>query len=256
MSKQIFITGGSGYIGSVVIEQAVAQGYSVHALSRTASSDTKLAQLGAVPVRGDLTSLDVLERESAAASAGVVHLAFANAGNYDMPYDEVLRINAAALDAVAAGLRQAPSSPPLIFTCGSLVAAPDPHGGETTEETPYDSNPLNDFHMAEAHALSLLPRPRVCSVRLAPWVYGRGGSGVLLLLNLAASAGPRPLHRRWPDLHVVGPRRGRRAPVPPPAGRTECLGPVQRDNVPLRYYAAACRRRGRPTRPPRCLALR
>lgn len=48
------MTGASGYVGSVVTELVIAEGYDVYALSRTETSDAKLRSLGAVPVRGDL----------------------------------------------------------------------------------------------------------------------------------------------------------------------------------------------------------
>tara|TARA_R110002003_G_scaffold52_18_gene4495 strand:- start:26241 stop:26399 length:159 start_codon:yes stop_codon:yes gene_type:complete len=47
MSQHVFMTGASGYIGSVVASFFIAQDYTVHALSRTPSSDAKLLALGA-----------------------------------------------------------------------------------------------------------------------------------------------------------------------------------------------------------------
>lgn len=61
--KTIFITGGSGYIGSTVIEFAIRDGYEVIALSRAESSDDHLKRLGAIPIRGDLSTHDVLTRQ-------------------------------------------------------------------------------------------------------------------------------------------------------------------------------------------------
>ena len=88
----IFITGGSGYIGSRIVEFAIADGYAVTALSRSEASDTKLSDLGATPVRGDLTTLDVLTREAAKADV-VISMADSIAGNYGMSQDERIRIN-------------------------------------------------------------------------------------------------------------------------------------------------------------------
>ncbi len=58
--QRIFMTGGSGYIGSVIIEHAIADSYEVHSLSRGEKSDAILTRLGAVPVRGDLENSDVI----------------------------------------------------------------------------------------------------------------------------------------------------------------------------------------------------
>ncbi|GJN75302.1 hypothetical protein PLICBS_009400 [Purpureocillium lilacinum] len=194
--KRIFLTGGSGYVGAV----ALAAGHSVRALSRSERSDAKLQALGAVPVRGDLTTLDVLRAESAAADA-VIHLATAYVLGGPGTYDDVLPVDVAALDALAEGL--AGTDRPLVTTAGTLLAAADPAGGETDEASPEDASPLNTRGKHEKHALALATEGvkssgsgggngrtvRVSSVRLAPWVYGRGGSGVGLFLNAAAKAG-------------------------------------------------------------------
>jgi nucleoside-diphosphate-sugar epimerase len=92
MAQSIFITGGSGYIGSKIVEFAIADGYSVNALSRSEGSDTKLRNLGATPIRGDLTTLDVLTQEAAKADI-VISMADSIAGNYGMSQDERIRIN-------------------------------------------------------------------------------------------------------------------------------------------------------------------
>ena len=47
----------------------------VYGLSRSEAGDAKLRALGATPVRGELTTLDVLREQSAEADA-VLHLAY------------------------------------------------------------------------------------------------------------------------------------------------------------------------------------
>jgi nucleoside-diphosphate-sugar epimerase len=184
--KRLFITGGSGYIGSVVIELAIADGYDVHALSRTPTSDAQLSGLGAVAVRGDLESLDVVRRESADADV-VIHLATAYTLS-EPSYDTVWPVDKAALDAMADAL--AGTGKPLVTTSGTLLVAADPTGVETTESSPENPNPINSRGKAERHALGFAGRGiRVTSVRLAPYVYGRGGSGVQLFMGMAAGAG-------------------------------------------------------------------
>ena len=181
--KRVFMTGASGYVGSVVAELAIVDGYEVHALSRTESSDAKIRSLGAVPVRGDLTSLDVLCHESAQADV-VLHLATA----YEFgggTYESVMPTNMAAVDAIADGLEG--TGKPLVVTSGTLSAAPDPTGAETTEASPPELSPLNARMKTEQHALALASRGiRVMGVRLAPYVYGRGGSGVKMFMGMSA----------------------------------------------------------------------
>lgn len=181
---KIFVTGANGYIGGSITEQAVAAGHAVYGLSRTDAGDAKLRALGATPVRGDLTTLDVLRDQSADADA-VLHLAFPVLADYE----EVLRLDAAATDALAEPLRG--TDKPLVVTSGSALVEPDPAGAETTEESPLARTFfLKDRVRAEQHALRLAEQGvRVSAIRLAPYVYGRGGSGVAILMQAAAKAG-------------------------------------------------------------------
>ncbi|EQB46342.1 hypothetical protein CGLO_14607 [Colletotrichum gloeosporioides Cg-14] len=180
------MTGASGHIGSEIIRLALTDGHSIRALSRTPASDTKLRSLGAVPVRGDLTSLAVLHTESAAADA-VLHLATAYVFG-GAPYESVRHIDFAAIDAIADGL--AGTDKPLVATSVTLTVAADPAGAETDEASPIGPNELHTRMLTETHSLSLRDRGvRVMAVRLAPYVYGHGRSGVAQLMEIGAQAG-------------------------------------------------------------------
>ncbi|KYK58671.1 putative nad dependent epimerase protein [Drechmeria coniospora] len=187
---RLFMTGAAGYVGSVLTELALAEGYDVHGLSRSATSDEKLLRLGAVPVRGDLTSVEVLRRESAEADV-VIGLATACAVAQGSGGDEIMAIDEGALDALGDAL--AGTDKPLVLTSGTLAVAADPSGAETTETSPMDPNPDNLRTRYEAYARSLADRGvRVAIVRLAPYVYGRAGSRIELFMTLSAQAGRVP----------------------------------------------------------------
>ncbi|KAK9242108.1 hypothetical protein V1506DRAFT_439796, partial [Lipomyces tetrasporus] len=159
-----FMTGASGYIGSMITEFAIEEGYDVYSLSRTEKSDAKLTSLGPVPVRGELSSLDVLRRESSQAQI-VLHLADAWGFSTGMDYQEALRIDAAAVDAMGESLQG--TGKPLVVTSGTLVVGPDPTGAETTESTPPWQTPLNDRIRAEQNALQLCEKGvQLCASRL------------------------------------------------------------------------------------------
>ena len=51
---RIFVTGGSGFLGSRMIRTLVNQGHEVSALARSASSGERVRTLGATPITGDL----------------------------------------------------------------------------------------------------------------------------------------------------------------------------------------------------------
>lgn len=89
---RVFVTGGSGYLGQATIEALTRQDIAVTALARTASSAAVVAGLGATPVRGGLTDLDVL-RAAARAADGVLHLGVAYG-------PDVARIDMAAAEAM------------------------------------------------------------------------------------------------------------------------------------------------------------
>ncbi|KAI1136398.1 putative NAD dependent epimerase/dehydratase [Hypoxylon sp. FL0543] len=185
--QRIFMTGASGYVGSVITEFAVAQGYEVYGLARSDASADKIKKLGGVPVRGDLTSLDVLRRESAAADI-VMHLA--DPFNFDLSqgYDHVIEAQKAIADAFADSLQG--TNKPLVTTSGTLMAEADPNGGEVDETAPYAKQSLVPRHVVEQYDLSLAKKGiKVSSIRLAPWVYGRGGSGIKLFMGLSAQRG-------------------------------------------------------------------
>ena len=188
-SKTLFITGGSGHIGSVIVEQALSEGYNVRALSRTEDSDRKLEILGGVPIRGDLTSLDVLRRESKTAS-GVIHLATA----YEFggpPFETVMPIDIAAQEAICDGL--AASGKTLVVTSGTLITAADPDGKETTESSPEEPNPINSRGKVIDHAMQQVERGiAVVAVRLAPFTYGHGRSGPARFMAMASNLGFMP----------------------------------------------------------------
>src|SRR5579862_9607817 len=116
---RIFMTGASGYVGSVVAEKAIEQGHTVVGLARSQSSAEKLTKLGATPLLGNLESLDLLTR-AAADSDAVLHLGFVH--EFHRPYDELLAIDIAAIRAMGKGL--AGSGKPLIMTSGTGVTAP------------------------------------------------------------------------------------------------------------------------------------
>ncbi|KAH7417998.1 putative NAD dependent epimerase/dehydratase [Cadophora sp. MPI-SDFR-AT-0126] len=183
---RLFVTGATGYVGGAVTEQAIAQGHTVHGLSRNGAGDTKLKALGATPVRGDLKSLDILRQQAAEADA-VCHLAYIH--DFTANYEDILAIDAAAVDALAEPLRG--TNKPLVITSGTLVTEPDPKGGETDETSPPLKNPIVDRLRSEKHALGkAIEGVRVSAIRLTPYVHGRGASGFIpMLLDHAAKSG-------------------------------------------------------------------
>jgi nucleoside-diphosphate-sugar epimerase len=70
----VFVTGGSGFVGSRLITRLIKHGHAVRALARSDTATGKVKDLGAVPVRGDLTDVAGL-RAAAAGSELAFHAA-------------------------------------------------------------------------------------------------------------------------------------------------------------------------------------
>jgi nucleoside-diphosphate-sugar epimerase len=75
---RIFLTGGTGYVGSAIAAALIRAGHSVTALTRSSESERGLLQLGASPVRGNLAEPATYERIAALHDA-IIHAAFENA---------------------------------------------------------------------------------------------------------------------------------------------------------------------------------
>ncbi len=120
----VFLTGGTGLVGSSVLTALVADGHTVRALARSDSSAAAVEAAGATAVRGDLTDTALVAREATAAE-GIVHTASpGDASSAD--------VDSAFLDAVLGAI--ADSGKPYVHTGGVWV-----HGsGEVEESTPLD----------------------------------------------------------------------------------------------------------------------
>ena len=71
----VFVTGGTGTIGSAVVAELLGNGHTVLALARSDCSERTLKEAGAEVLRGGLADLDVL-RDGVARTDGVISLAF------------------------------------------------------------------------------------------------------------------------------------------------------------------------------------
>jgi nucleoside-diphosphate-sugar epimerase len=62
MRKTALVTGGSGFVGSRLIQMLLADGWTVRAIGRSTDACAKIAQLGAIAVEADLTDAASLGR--------------------------------------------------------------------------------------------------------------------------------------------------------------------------------------------------
>ncbi|NIY69383.1 SDR family oxidoreductase [Streptomyces malaysiensis] len=95
---RVFVTGGTGFIGSAVVRDLIEAGHEVLALARSEDSAASLQAAGATAHPGSLEEPERV-REGAARSDAVIHTAFDNKSITRFPRNS--RIERAALQAVA-----------------------------------------------------------------------------------------------------------------------------------------------------------
>src|SRR4051794_26206475 len=167
---RVFITGGSGWIGSAVIPELLSAGHEVVGLARSDAAAEKVAALGAEVRRGELDDVDGL-RAAASDSEGVVHLGYIHDFSR-MP--EAARTDLVAITAMGEALEG--TGAPLAIASGVLGLAAGRLGTE-------DDEPEANAHPRVANAQAALAFAergvRAIVVRFAPTVHGAGDHGFI-----------------------------------------------------------------------------
>ena len=186
----VFLTGATGFVGSVVLRTLRRQGRAVTALVRSQAKAREVEDVGATALIGELSDLEVIAT-AVAASSGVIHTA--------SPGDQ----SSADLDdkfvgAVLAAL--AGTDIPFVHTGGVWVFG---SGTDITESTPLDPPTIT------AWRAPIEARVRAANVRtsiVAPGiVYSRRGAGIPAVLLPDATGTVRLVgdgSQHWTTVHV------------------------------------------------------
>jgi nucleoside-diphosphate-sugar epimerase len=200
---QVFVTGGSGLIGSAVVAELLGNGHTVLALARSDSSTSALEAAGAQTIRGDLADLDAL-RAGAANADGVIHLAFSNDFRSPAALAAGVAQESAALAALGEELLD--SGRPLVTVSGT----PHVPGRASTEADPLPTTgPVGGRSVSVMAVLDLAARGvRSAAVRLPRTVHNEGRGGFAgLLTEIARRSGvsgyPGDGTQRWPAVHAL-----------------------------------------------------
>ena len=199
---QVFVTGGTGLIGSAVVAELLGNGHSVLALARSDASLKALEAVGAEVLRGSLADLDVL-RDGAARAGGVTHLAFSNDFSSADALARAVAEESAALATL--GNELVGSDRPFVMASGT----PYVPGRVSTEADPLPTDgPVGGRGRAVMTALDLSSRGvRSTAVRLPRTVHNQGSGGFAGLLTDIArrtrvSGYPGDGAQRWPAVHA------------------------------------------------------
>jgi nucleoside-diphosphate-sugar epimerase len=196
---RVFLTGATGFIGSHVIPELLAQGHEVLGLTRSDAGAHRLEAAGVEVRRGDLGQPETLASGAAAADA-VIHCAFDH--NFETFFANTKKDerNIAAMGEALAGTHK-----PILITSGVGIGTPL-NGGPATEDilNPRHANPRIATELAGAALIA--KRVDVRTIRL-PQVHDTTKAGLITpLIAEARRAGAMAYVRegttRWAAAHV------------------------------------------------------
>jgi nucleoside-diphosphate-sugar epimerase len=234
---RVFITGGSGHLGSAVVPDLLEAGHQVVALARSDASAAALGTAGATVRRGHLDDLAGLA-EAAAAADAVIHLAFKHDLSFSGDFVGAAAADLRVVEAIGTALEG--SQKPFVITSGTLLLALAAPGRVGSEQDPASHGPRVD---SENTAIALAESGvRSSVVRLPPIVHStldrHGFLPTLIAMarknGFAAYIGDGS--NRWPSVHTRDAARLYRLAIEAaPAGSR--LHGVADEGVPLRDIA-------------------
>jgi len=195
---RVFLTGGTGYIGSAVAKGLRAAGHEVATLSRSGEKDEVARSLGADPVRGDLADMGALAKALEAYDA-LVHLA--------QDYRLGPSADRGAIETLLGAARRAGGKRAVIYTSGiwvlGNVAQPTDESGATTH--PFAAVAWRPQH--ERDALAAGSHELAVSVIRPGIVWGEKRGLFAPMLQSAQAEGAAayvgPGEGRWSPIHRV-----------------------------------------------------
>jgi nucleoside-diphosphate-sugar epimerase len=202
---RVFVTGATGFIGSLVVDELLKAGHQVLGLARSDAGAKSLAVAGAEVHRGSIEDLESM-RTGAAASDGVIHLAFIHDFSKFVANCEADRQVVEAIGSVLAG-----SDRPFIVTSGTGLANTVP-GQPALEDNPTINSSVIPRAASEEAAASLSARGVNVSVVRLPQVHDEVKQGLITMaVALAREKGVSPYVgdglNRWPAAHVLDTAR-------------------------------------------------
>ncbi|MBK2003768.1 SDR family oxidoreductase [Listeria ivanovii] len=193
----VFITGGTGFIGSLVVKELIEKGNQVTGLARSEESAQLLNDMGAEMLRGELTDLEVLKKGAIAAD-GVIHIGFSNDFSQ---YDQAVEMDLQAVRAIGSVLEN--TDKPFISTGGTLGISGLGRQGTEADRPPV-AMPRGE---SENEVIDLANKGvRSAVVRLSPCVHDLDRHGLAsILAQIAAEKGTSVYinegNNVWPAIH-------------------------------------------------------
>ncbi|MBO6772261.1 MULTISPECIES: NAD-dependent epimerase/dehydratase family protein [unclassified Thalassospira] len=171
---RVFITGGTGLIGSALVDTLISRQYRVFALARSETACTRLRAVGAVPIHGDLT-----DPARWCATLPPVDAVIHAACDFS---DAMTDIDRTLLDHLIPAMHAMPGPVRFLYTGGSWLFAQTPPGQSIDEGSPFD--PLPEFQWMCSGIDRVLGDERLHGIVIHPGcVYATGRHGHYGLLG-------------------------------------------------------------------------
>jgi len=192
---QVFLTGGTGYIGAAVLDALIKSGHHVTALVRDPEKAARLEARGATPVMGELATPARYLTPAAAADA-VVHTAFESSPRG--PAAEKVFLDAVLPAMAAAGAPRA-----FLYTSGIWVLGPCPEPAD--EGAVLAPIPLVAWRPAHETLVLEAASARVRTAVVRPGIVYGGATGIVSdMLKDALNGLVRVIgdgRNRWPSVY-------------------------------------------------------
>jgi nucleoside-diphosphate-sugar epimerase len=188
-AMDVFVTGGSGFLGQQLVRQLTAQGHLVRALARSTEATHAVLAAGAQPVPGDLADLTTMAQGARGCDV-VVH-----AAAYTKQWgakDRFHEINVAGTERLLAASRAA-GVPRLVHVSSEAVLADGRPLVDVDENYPRPANPVGEYPRTKAIAEELVLAANgdgLSTVVVRPrLLWGPGDTTIVPELVKAARAG-------------------------------------------------------------------
>ena len=183
---RVFVTGGTGYIGSAVVAELVKATHQVTGLARSVEKETELENLGATPVRGDLRDASSF-KDLAAEHDTTIHIGFERSPE-GYAADRAVMEGLLSAASAASGLRHVIYTSGL-WVLGSVSQAP-------VDEVASTDQPVQLVKWRPPHerlVLDAATDSMTTSVIRPGMVYG-GSGGILESFFISADKGEPVVH--------------------------------------------------------------
>lgn len=173
--KQAFVTGGSGFAGRPLIARLVADGINVRALARSDAASKVVAELGAIPSRGDLA--DVQHMTESMRGCDIVFHVAGHLSEWD-PYKVFYDANVVGTRSVLEAAKAAGVATLIAVGASAVVMNRPVSMRNITEELPLQKPGWAPYIATKAEAERLVrqangPTLRTVVVR-PPFIWGAG----------------------------------------------------------------------------------